>query len=459
MPSTVNVNMRSVVHASSVGISNAFPDPCLTPAPPGPPVPIPYPNIAMSSDTQGTSTVKADGASCMIKGSSFMQSSGDEAGVAMGVVSGMIKGQAQFAMYSFDVKIEGGNACRLTDPMQQNMSSANALGPAEMQAMIMGAGGRDGPRFQACRRVVKQENKQDKKGGAAAAWDGSGVIPEHQGPIQEVVTSQGLKLLIRATKKVCAKWIKQKYQPKPHDIIEGTTLKTAADAYVWLAPNWEKRSKEPNVGTFDKKNAGSPFHTYATATPKGVYVGDYATAVGQIEAACLEFVGIVGSTGDDDWGKPFLANQKQGLFVKSNSYVNKYVTGDYDLQDVLVDRDPDCARLLQTGASFGLFQMTVNKKMKWDGIQHGPQAQWVAQEGEDHAIASFSMPQKVKSWLRSPRDTPISKVPIAKGRELAIIEDKLTVVTPQGASTLDGTTRTHDYLVCCGCTKPAPVKH
>ncbi|HEY8927093.1 MAG TPA: PAAR-like domain-containing protein, partial [Polyangia bacterium] len=59
MPVTVGVNNMSVVHAGSNGTTIAFPDVCKTPAPPAPPIPIPYPNIAKSSDTaQGAKTVK-----------------------------------------------------------------------------------------------------------------------------------------------------------------------------------------------------------------------------------------------------------------------------------------------------------------------------------------------------------------------------------------------------------------
>ena len=55
---------------------------CVAPAPF---VPVPYPNIAQSSDTsQGSTTVKADGNPIMLQGSSFAQSSGDEAGSAGG---------------------------------------------------------------------------------------------------------------------------------------------------------------------------------------------------------------------------------------------------------------------------------------------------------------------------------------------------------------------------------------
>src|SRR5690606_32603246 len=111
MPASVGVNFLSVVHASSNGTSIAFPDVCKTPSPAGP-VPIPYPNVAMSSDTaQGTKKVKCDGQSTCVKDSNFKMSTGDEAGSAGGgVASSKIKGKAEFVLFSFDVKFEGKNA-------------------------------------------------------------------------------------------------------------------------------------------------------------------------------------------------------------------------------------------------------------------------------------------------------------------------------------------------------------
>lgn len=96
MPVTVGVNNLSVVHASSNGVTVAFPDVCKTPAPPAPPIPIPYPNIAKSSDTaQGAKTVKCDGNPVCVKDSNFMMSTGDEAGSLMGVASNKVKGKAE----------------------------------------------------------------------------------------------------------------------------------------------------------------------------------------------------------------------------------------------------------------------------------------------------------------------------------------------------------------------------
>ncbi|VWX55968.1 conserved hypothetical protein [Burkholderiales bacterium 8X] len=121
----------TLVHKKSEGMSIAFPDVCKTPSPGGP-VPIPYPNIAKTSEAAETSTtVKADGQGIMLKNSSISSSKGDEAGSAGGVVSNVNRGKAMFVNYSFDVKIEGQNVPRKMDPMKQNGSgSFNAMGPA-----------------------------------------------------------------------------------------------------------------------------------------------------------------------------------------------------------------------------------------------------------------------------------------------------------------------------------------
>ncbi len=121
MGQTTFANMRGVVHKGSGGMSTVFPDVCKTPAPPGAPIPIPYPNLGKSSDTfMGPFRVKTDGQMPMVKGAQYMMSSGDEAGVALGVMSNMVKGPCEFLLYSFDVKFEGKNVCRLGDQLWHN---------------------------------------------------------------------------------------------------------------------------------------------------------------------------------------------------------------------------------------------------------------------------------------------------------------------------------------------------
>src|SRR5262249_33873104 len=127
MPVTVKVNgvANSLVHKGSNHISAAtVPDVCKTPSPGGP-VPIPYPNISQSSTLdKGTSTVKADGMMIAIKGSEFSLSNGDEAGTIGGVKSSTFMKESTWILYSFDVKMEGKNACRLTDKKFQNHENA-----------------------------------------------------------------------------------------------------------------------------------------------------------------------------------------------------------------------------------------------------------------------------------------------------------------------------------------------
>jgi hypothetical protein len=139
MPVTVSVNFMSVVHASSNGITSAFPDVCKTPAPPAPPIPIPYPNIAKSSDTaKGASTVKCDGNPVCVKDSNFMMSTGDEAGSLLGVASNKIKGKAEFVNFSFDVKFEGKNVPRAMDLMLHNDKNTPPFPVIQGPAMAMG---------------------------------------------------------------------------------------------------------------------------------------------------------------------------------------------------------------------------------------------------------------------------------------------------------------------------------
>ena len=121
MGQTTFVNARGVAHKGSGGMSTVFPDVCKTPAPPAPPIPIPYPNIGMSSDTSsGPSKVKTDGKMPMVKGAKYSKSTGDEPGTLGGVMSSVNRNECEFMMYSFDVKFEGKNVCRLGDPLFHN---------------------------------------------------------------------------------------------------------------------------------------------------------------------------------------------------------------------------------------------------------------------------------------------------------------------------------------------------
>lgn len=125
MATSVGVNKLSVVHKGSGGTVTFMPDVCLTPQPSGPPVPMPYPNTAMSTDADKCAkSVLCDGNPLCVQGSTFKQSTGDEAGSNGGVASGCTKGAAEFVACSFDVMAEGKGVARFGDQMLGNKGSA-----------------------------------------------------------------------------------------------------------------------------------------------------------------------------------------------------------------------------------------------------------------------------------------------------------------------------------------------
>ncbi len=126
--------MAAIFPASTKAGGNclAFPDVCLTPAPPAPPVPIPYPNIGMVNQAKKTaSKVKMVGKPVVTKKSEMSRSQGDEAGVNKGVVSGMNMGKVIYQKGSSKVKIEGQPCVHLTCMTGNNGSNANM--PAGVQ--------------------------------------------------------------------------------------------------------------------------------------------------------------------------------------------------------------------------------------------------------------------------------------------------------------------------------------
>lgn len=106
----------------------AFPDACKTPAGQAV-VPVPYPNTAQldQSDMATVSTtVFIVGKNAVTENTEITSSSGDEAGVEGGVVSGTIKGPARFRLGSSIVSIEGYAAAYCGTQIGQNGNNNNA---------------------------------------------------------------------------------------------------------------------------------------------------------------------------------------------------------------------------------------------------------------------------------------------------------------------------------------------
>ncbi len=121
----------------------AFPDTCLVPAPPAPPIPTPFPNTGMLNQATNVSMkVKMVNKETVTLKSKIPKTMGDEAGVNGGVASGMNMGEACFKMGSTKVKIEGQPCVRMTSITAHNGVSANApsgtvISPSQTKVMIM----------------------------------------------------------------------------------------------------------------------------------------------------------------------------------------------------------------------------------------------------------------------------------------------------------------------------------
>ncbi len=114
-------------------------DVCKTPTPAGP-IPTPYPNIGMLPTAEPPcANVFIMGSPAVTKTSQIPLTNGDQAGVAMGVVSGQIMGEAKFTMGSMKVKFAGAPAVRMTDPTTQNANNAvgACLVPSQNKLLIL----------------------------------------------------------------------------------------------------------------------------------------------------------------------------------------------------------------------------------------------------------------------------------------------------------------------------------
>ncbi len=101
------------------GMSLGFPDVCTTPG--VPPIPVPYPNTALSSATSPVvSNVLFSCTPCINMASKGLVSVGDQAGALMGVASATIGGQTSYNVGCFTIMVGGAPLQRLTSITGQN---------------------------------------------------------------------------------------------------------------------------------------------------------------------------------------------------------------------------------------------------------------------------------------------------------------------------------------------------
>lgn len=115
-----------------------MPDVCKTPTPAGP-VPIPYPNMAMTTlGNPFALKVMIAGSPALTKASKIAISTGDTAGTVGGVASNSIMGKCQFTTASFKVKIMGKPALRQMDQATSNKGNCfgTLIEPSQLKVNI-----------------------------------------------------------------------------------------------------------------------------------------------------------------------------------------------------------------------------------------------------------------------------------------------------------------------------------
>ena len=129
------------VKTQMLGLDFAFPDVCLTPTPLGP-IPIPYPNISLpmtSIPSQFKVFILAMPAHNIMTVTPM--SNGDNAGVSMNPLSGMVMGPSKHLMGSFKTMFGGLPVTKMLNPTGQNGMSPGAFGasmvPSQIKVMVM----------------------------------------------------------------------------------------------------------------------------------------------------------------------------------------------------------------------------------------------------------------------------------------------------------------------------------
>ena len=133
------------VNTQMMGLNMAMPDVCLTPipSPAGPiPTPMPYPNIALpmtAIPSQFKVLVLAMPAHNLM--TIAPMSNGDNAGLMMNPMSGMVMGPCKHLMGSFKVMYGGLPVTKMLNPTGQNGVSPGAFGmsmvPSQIKVMVL----------------------------------------------------------------------------------------------------------------------------------------------------------------------------------------------------------------------------------------------------------------------------------------------------------------------------------
>ncbi len=121
-----------------MGMDLGFPDVCLTPVPPGAPVPIPYPNIALGPmAVPAAYNVLMFNAPAHNMFSTPVMTNGDNLGIAMGVASATVMGPSRHLTAAFTVICGGAPLTRMTSMSLQNSTNCPGLRLVPSQPKVL----------------------------------------------------------------------------------------------------------------------------------------------------------------------------------------------------------------------------------------------------------------------------------------------------------------------------------
>ncbi len=119
--------------------TSSVPDVCKTPAPPGPPTPVPYVNIFQCNmvlpNTASTKVFICGAAALNVKSKTTI-SNGDEPGVAGGVSSGKFIGPGEFTKGSAKVQFQGKDAVKMGASTKHNDGNATGMSSTSAQTKV-----------------------------------------------------------------------------------------------------------------------------------------------------------------------------------------------------------------------------------------------------------------------------------------------------------------------------------
>lgn len=120
------------------GMNLGFPDVCLTPPPPG--VPIPYPNLSFGPmGVPAAYNVLFGGTPTLFLVSTNVMSLGDTPGIELGVASGMVMGPTHPVTGAFTVLVDGIPATRMTSINVQNNTNSPGMSlvPSQVKVLLL----------------------------------------------------------------------------------------------------------------------------------------------------------------------------------------------------------------------------------------------------------------------------------------------------------------------------------